>query len=143
MTTATATTRPIKILLVEDSEGDAMLVTEALSEADAPTDVVVSPTAEFALGMLEDGYSPDIVLLDLNLPGMTGLEFLREVKRDAAHRVTPIIVLTTSASRADVTASYDNYASSYVTKPLAFADFSGIMRSIDDFWLGVVELPRP
>jgi CheY-like chemotaxis protein len=84
---------------------------------------------------------PDLVLLDLNLPRMTGLEVLQVVKGDPALARIPIIVLTTSDAEEDIVASYSLHANAYVTKPVDFDRFVDVVRKIDDFFVSVVRLP--
>ncbi len=142
MTTTTASTiRPVSILLIEDNPADALLATEALQAATVPTSVSVLDNAEAALAWLRSGHRPELIILDLNLPGMTGLELLDVLKRDHVLRAIPVIVLTTSSNSVDVRASYDRFANSYVTKSLRFDEFEATMRSIDEFWLTTAELP--
>jgi CheY-like chemotaxis protein len=95
----------------------------------------------------EDGYGdaerPDLILLDLNLPGKTGHEVLAEVKADPVLRKIPIVVLTTSGAAEDVVRSYDLHANVFVTKPVDFDHFTAVVKQIDDFFLTVAQLPPP
>lgn len=136
----TSANRPIRIVLVEDNAADALLTTEALDEAAVETAVVVQSDAEAALAWLRTE-GADLVILDLNLPGMTGLELLETLKDEEDLRSIPVIVLSSSRSHGDILGSYDRQASSYISKPIGFDDFSEIMRSIEQFWLGTVQLP--
>jgi two-component system, chemotaxis family, response regulator Rcp1 len=138
---------PVRILLVEDSSDDVLLTRKALRKAKVANEVSVASTGERALDYLRSrlgtpSEDTDLVLLDLNLPGMDGHEVLREIKGDPKLRELPVIVLTTSAEQRDVAAAYGSHVNAYVTKPLAYGEFSTAIRSIESFWLNVVQLPR-
>jgi CheY-like chemotaxis protein len=142
------TTGPISILLVEDNPADVRLTREALKEGKVRNELNVVPDGVEALsylrqeGKYRDARRPDLVLLDLNLPRMDGREVLREVKSDERLKTIPIVVLTTSAAEQDVARSYGLHANSYVTKPVDLDEFIAVIRSIEDFWLTIVTLPR-
>jgi CheY-like chemotaxis protein len=142
------TTGPISILLVEDNPADVRLTREALKEGRVHNELNVVPDGVEALsylrqeGKYRDARRPDLVLLDLNLPRMDGREVLREVKSDERLKTIPIVVLTTSAAEQDVARSYGLHANSYVTKPVDLDEFIAVIRSIEDFWLTIVTLPR-
>ena len=87
--------------------------------------------------------TPDLILLDLNLPRMDGREVLAAIKADETLRHIPVVVLTTSGAHEDVVGSYRLHANAYVTKPVDFEQFIRVVRQIDDFFVGVVKLPRP
>jgi chemotaxis family two-component system response regulator Rcp1 len=141
-------TRPIYILLVEDNPGDARLTREALKDGKVENQLNVVPDGVEALaylrrqGKYQEARRPDLILLDLNLPRMDGREVLREVKGDANLKTIPIVVLTTSAADEDIARSYGLHANSYVTKPVDLDKFIAAVRSIEDFWLTIVTLPR-
>ena len=137
------------ILLVEDNAGDVRLTREALHEADVNARLVAVHDGEEALAYLRnegihvDAERPDLILLDLNLPRMNGLEVLEEIKGDPELRRTPVIMLTTSSSARDVEACYDRGVNCFVAKPLDLDDFTGVVRAINGFWFEVAELsPR-
>ena len=135
---------PVRILLVEDSEDDVILTKKALRRAKVANEMTVVGTGEEALDHLRatgGRDTTDLVLLDLNLPGMDGHEVLKEIKTHDEFRDLPVVVLTTSAEEKDVTAAYRGYVNAYVTKPLAFDEFTQAIRSIEDFWLTVVKFP--
>jgi chemotaxis family two-component system response regulator Rcp1 len=141
---------PIEILLVEDDPADARLTREALRDAKVANNLHVVPNGDEALAFLRRGEGfadvprPDVMLLDLNLPGRDGREVLAEVKADDELKTIPIAVLTTSTSEADVLRSYDLGANCYITKPVDLDEFLKVVEAIDDFWLTVVRLPgRP
>lgn len=140
--------RPINILLVEDNPGDIDLTLEALAEARVRNTVDVVEDGAEALRYLrrEGEYAecehPDLILLDLNLPKKDGREVLEEIKADPELRRVPVVVLTTSAAEKDVLDSYERHAAAYIVKPVSFASFADVVRSIEGFWLTVVQYPR-
>lgn len=141
--------RPIEILLVEDSPGDVRLTREALLDAKIANNLHVAVDGDVALDFLrrraphENAPSPDLVLLDLNLPRKDGREVLAEIKSDPALKRIPVVVLTTSQAERDIVESYELHANCFVTKPVDFAQFMTVVRSIQDFWFTVVKLPDP
>ena len=140
--------RPIDILLVEDNPGDVRLTREGLKESRVPSTLHVVEDGVRALAFLrrEGEYArkprPDIILLDLNLPKKDGREVLEEIKSDTSLRRIPVVVLTTSTSQEDVQKTYDLHANSYVTKPADLEQFIQVVKSLDDFWFSIVELPK-
>jgi CheY-like chemotaxis protein len=94
----------------------------------------------------EEGHAnaprPDLVLLDLNLPKKDGREVLGEIKESPSLKSIPVVILTTSASEADILKSYQLHANCYITKPVDLKGFLNVVKSIDNFWLSVVKLPR-
>lgn len=137
----------IEILLVEDNPGDVRLTEEALKEGKVVNRLNVVPDGVEALAYLrkEGEYAsaetPDLILLDLNLPKKDGREVLAEVKEDPELRMIPVVVLTTSRDEQDILKSYDLHANCYITKPVDFEQFISVVRAIEDFWLSVVKLP--
>jgi chemotaxis family two-component system response regulator Rcp1 len=140
--------QPVEILLVEDNPADVRLTLEVLKDARVRNRVNVVEDGEQALSYLrrEDGFSAataaDLVLLDLNLPKKDGREVLAEIKADPQLRKIPVVVLTTSAAEADVLKAYESHANAYITKPVDFQQFIEAVRSLEEFWLAVVRLPR-
>ena len=139
---------PIEILLVEDNPGDVRLTQEVLKDGRIKNTLRVVGDGVEALeflhreGLHADAKTPDLILLDLNLPRMSGREVLAEIKSDPdLHRI-PIVVLTTSAAETDILTSYDLHANCYITKPVDLDQFVKVVRSIEDFWLAIVRLPR-
>lgn len=137
----------IKVLLVEDDPGDVLITREAFAENKVRNHLSVVNDGVKALQFLrrEADYAsaprPDLILLDLNLPRMDGHEVLAEIKSDADLQRIPVVVLTTSDAEEDVLRSYDLHANAYVTKPVDFERFLGVVRQIDDFFVSVVKLP--
>ncbi len=137
----------IEILLVEDSPADVRLTTEALKEANVGNRLNVVGNGETAMDFLyrRGAYAaaprPDLILLDLNLPGKDGREVLEEIKTEPRLRRIPVVVLTTSQAEEDVVRAYDLHCNCYITKPLDFHQFITAMKSIEHFWLTIVKLP--
>jgi two-component system, chemotaxis family, response regulator Rcp1 len=135
------------VLLVEDDPGDVLIAREAMAAGQLSTmlDVVTDGVEALAFLRRESGYRdarrPDLILLDLNLPRMSGHEVLAEVKNDPELRRIPVVVLTTSQAHADITKSYDLHASAHVAKPVDFDDFATVVKQIDDFFGTVAQLP--
>jgi CheY-like chemotaxis protein len=137
----------VTVLLVEDDAGDVLMTREALDEHHVPNRLYVVPDGVTALEFLrkqgphQNAPTPDLVLLDLNLPRMSGREVLAAVKGDPKLARIPVVVLTTSDADDDVVASYALHANAYVTKPVDFDRFVDVVRKIDDFFVSVVRLP--
>ena len=139
--------RPARILLVEDNPADARLTREMLRESKVRNDLVVATDAEEAERMLDVAgreataeRRPDLVLLDINLPGKSGHELLEELKSHPELRRIPVVMLTSSEAEEDIEKSYDRHANAYVTKPVDLDELSKAVRAIDDFWFEVVRL---
>lgn len=139
--------RPLGVLLVEDDPGDVLIAREALRAGQVSSRMNVVSDGVEALDYLRrtgshrDAERPDLILLDLNLPGKSGHEVLAEIKGDPTLRRIPIVVLSTSVAVEDVTRSYDLHANVYVAKPVDFDAFTRVVRQIDEFFRGVAELP--
>jgi two-component system response regulator len=132
-----------RILLVEDNPGDAQLVRMALSEALPSARLSVVGDGETALSRLREAEPPDLVLLDLNLPRLSGHEVLAAVRAagDPAVRRLPIVVLSSSDAAADVERSYELGASSHVTKPPDVDALFAVVESLTRYWFSTVTLP--
>ncbi|WP_017315690.1 response regulator [Mastigocladopsis repens] len=141
------TLQPIEILLVEDSYSDAHLTIKGLTQAKITNNINWVEDGETAIeyltrqGEYATATRPDLILLDLNLPGMDGREVLTEIKLDPDLRRIPVVVLTTSMDEQDILRSYDLNANCYVTKPIDIHQFIHIVQLINDFWLAAVKLP--
>jgi chemotaxis family two-component system response regulator Rcp1 len=139
---------PIEVLLVEDSPGDVRLTREAFKDAKVHINLHVASDGTDAMAFLhrEGEHSnaprPDLILLDLNLPKKDGREVLAELKESPTLKCIPVVILTTSASDADIQASYQRHANCFITKPVDLEGFLKVVKSIDDFWLSVVKLPH-
>jgi CheY-like chemotaxis protein len=138
---------PLGVLLVEDDPGDVVIAREALRANRLKSKLNVVPDGIEAMKYLrrENGYAdaerPDLILLDLNLPGKSGYEVLAELKTDPKLRKIPVVILTTSGAVEDVEQSYDLHANVFVTKPVDFDHFTDVVKQIDDFFLTVASLP--
>lgn len=140
--------KPIDILMVEDDPEDVLLTKQAFKDGKVQNLMHVIQDGEEALSYLKrrgayaDVPRPDLILLDLNLPKMNGIEILREIKKDAELRVIPVVILTTSSADRDILNSYENHANCYINKPVDLDQFIRVVQSIEDFWLSVVKLPH-
>lgn len=139
--------QPIEILLVEDDPGDVLITQEAFSDYKIANRLTVVSNGEDAIAYLRKQgrfagvVTPDLVLLDLNLPRRNGREVLFDIKGDPQLRRIPVVILTTSEAEEDVIAAYDLHANAYVRKPVDFDQFVAAVRAIDDFFITVVRLP--
>ncbi|MBI2078043.1 MAG: response regulator [Euryarchaeota archaeon] len=130
------------VLLVEDSEDDVLIVKRAFKVLKLPHDLAVCRNGEEAAQRLDKpAPRPDLVLLDLNLPGLSGLEVLRRLKADARSRAVPIVVLSASDRDADVASAYEAGANHYLVKPLHFEAFVELIRKWNEYWTQLGRLP--
>ncbi len=140
--------RMAEILLVEDNPADVRLMREAFREIAVPISLSVVETGGAALrffhreGEYREAPRPDLVLLDLALPDVHGLEVLAAIKKDPALRRIPAVVFSSSQKRDEVVQAYNLNANSYITKPVELADFIRVVKGVEDFWLTVVKLPK-
>jgi len=138
---------PIDVLLVEDNPGDVRLTEEAFAEAKINNHLHVVRDGESALdfvyrrGEYESAPTPDLVLLDLNLPKIDGTEVLKEIKTDDALKRIPVIVLTSSSAEEDIVESYERHSNAYLTKPVDPDEFVELVQSFEEFWFTLVKLP--
>ena len=139
--------KTVDVLLVEDDPGDVLMTREAFEDNKLRNRLWVVSDGVSALEFLRkegehaDSPTPDLILLDLNLPRMDGREVLQALKADADLRSIPVVVLTTSEAEEDVVRSYSLHANAYVTKPVDFDRFIEVVRQIDEFFVEVVRLP--
>ncbi|AYL95154.1 response regulator [Mucilaginibacter celer] len=137
--------KSVSILLVEDNEGDIILTTEALSECKIINEITIKrdgrEAVEFFEGISSKELLPDIVLLDINLPKMSGHEVLMYLKTSERYRHLPVIMLTTSSSENDLLKSYKNHVNCYIVKPIDANDFINAVTKIEDFWINIVSIP--
>jgi DNA-binding response OmpR family regulator len=131
------------ILLVEDDRVDAMTVKRALAEIDKTSAVNIVTNGEEALEYLRNKRNdrPGIILLDLNMPKMNGIDFLRVAKADAALKRIPVVVLTTSQQESEKVESFNLGAAGYIIKPLSYEQFLDMVKAIDKYW-SISELPE-
>ncbi|MEX1255408.1 MAG: response regulator [Dehalococcoidia bacterium] len=140
-------TAPIEILLVEDNPGDVRLTREALTQGKVWHNLHVAASGAHAFSYLlregahQDAPRPDLILLDLDLPGIDGRAVLEHVKADDELSRIPVVVLTASKAQQDVQETYKLHANCYVTKPVDFDQFIGVVKAVEHFWLCIVKLP--
>jgi CheY-like chemotaxis protein len=135
--------RVLNILLVEDDQVDVMNVRRAFERNRIANPLFVAGDGLEALEMLRNGRVPDsrrIVLLDLNMPRMSGIEFLRELRRDPVLMHTPVVILTTSNDDRDKIEAYNLNVAGYLVKPVTFINFVELMAALNKYWT-LVELP--
>lgn len=136
------------ILLVEDDPADVELTKETLEDSKVEVSLSIVNDGVEALAFLrkqspyEDAVTPDLILLDLNMPRKDGRETLEEIREDEKLKTIPVVILTTSSSEEDVLKSYGCGANCYITKPVGLEEFSKVVKSIEDFWFTIVKLPR-
>jgi len=138
-------------MLVEDNADHAELVIRTMESHHIPTRILHISDGESALDYLlrrndysdpESSPRPYMILLDLRLPRVDGIEVLRMVKEEAELRAIPVVILTTSEAEKDLTHAYQNYVNSYLVKPVGFEDFSNLMKDIGAYWLGWNKIPN-
>ena len=139
--------RPAEILLVDDNRGDAILAAHAFKEAKTPTNLTTASTGEMALELLRGSIAgtskrlPDLILLDLQLPKMSGMDVLAEIKQDDRLKHIPVIVMSNSGDESKVLKSYHRYANAYVMKPSDLTRFREAIAMIEQFFFVLVTLP--
>jgi chemotaxis family two-component system response regulator Rcp1 len=137
-----------EVLLVEDSPGDVRLTQEAFRDFDKSVHLHVAVDGVDAMAFLKrqgahaNAPRPDFILLDLNLPKMDGREVLARIKSDDSLKAIPTVILSTSDAEADIANSYKLQANCYLSKPVQLDEFEGLVKSISEFWLTKVKLPR-
>lgn len=140
--------KTMEILLVEDNPGDIRLTKEALKESTIANNLHVAIDGVEALdflrkrGRFSNSPTPDLILLDLNLPRKGGIEVLAEIKANEEFKIIPIVVLSTSQSEKDILESYKLHVNCFVTKPVEFDEFMTVLKSIEDFWFTIAKLPK-
>ena len=138
----------IDVLLVEDNPGDARLIKDTLHARNPSVRLHIACDGVEAMAfLLQQGEHflaprPSLILLDLNLPRLTGREVLSRIKGDEVLKTIPVIILTTSDSETDILNSYELQANCYLSKPVLLDDFESVVNGIDDFWLTQVKLPK-
>src|SRR5471030_38617 len=138
--------KSIHILLVEDNEGDILLTIEALEDSKIINKTTVLRDGRVAIDFFEDlnnkHETPDLVLLDINLPKQNGHEVLQYIKKIEQYNQIPVIMLTTSSSEKDILSAYKHYANCYITKPIEVAEFMAAIAKVEDFWINIVSIPN-
>jgi len=128
--------KPEPILLIDDDGSDAIIVQRAFKELNVANELIHCINGEDALEHLrgENNKRPCVILLDLNMPKMNGIEFLKVIKTDKALRLLPVVVLTTSQDKKDVVESFEHGAAGYMVKPVDYKKFVEAVRAIDMYW---------
>ena len=138
--------KEVHILLVDDNEGDILLTKEALEDARIINKISIAYDWLEAIRLLRENLAreemPDLILLDINLPRMNGTAVLEVIKTDPELERIPAVMLTTSSAEKDILASYNNHANCYITKPVDLDRFMDVVRTIEDFWISIVKLPK-
>jgi len=132
------------LLLVEDNADDAMILKRALAQLGLGEKMVHAPSAELALMHLRSTAKekPALILLDLNMPNMSGIEFLQTLKNDPGLAAIPVVVLTTSDDQRDVRQSFDLHAAGYIVKPFDYEAAVKALKIIEEYW-SLNHLPAP
>ncbi len=128
--------KELSLMLIEDDEIEIIKFERALNKLDLSHKIIMAKNGEDALKKLDTlttGF-PEIIIMDLNMPKMNGLEFLTNVKQSKSYGHIPIIVLTTSESIDDITESYKQGAASYIVKPLKYEDYINRIKSVVSYW---------
>jgi CheY-like chemotaxis protein len=139
--------KAIEILLVEDNPGDARLTHEALSQSKVRNNLHRASDGEEAMAFLrrQGAFArmptPDLILLDLNLPRRDGREVLEEIKNDPALKHIPVVILTSSQAEEDIIRSYQLHANCFITKPVDLEQLTRVVQGIEQFWFTLVKLP--
>lgn len=140
--------KPIEILLVEDNPGDARLTREALSMSKVRNNMHRASDGEEAMRFLrhEGAFAtvptPDLILLDLNLPRRDGREVLEDIKSDPDLKHIPVVILTSSQAEEDIIRSYRLHANCFITKPVDLEQLTKVVQGIEQFWFTLVKLPE-
>lgn len=137
--------KPIQILLIEDNELDIRMILHSAEKTKLHNNIKVVHEGGTALKQLQNCNKddmPDLILLDLSLPGISGLEFLNIIKNEEQTSGIPVVVLTSSAAEEDIKQAYENHASAFITKPIEVSGFQEIVLAIDEFFFEIVSLSQ-
>jgi len=140
--------RDIRILIIEDNPGDVRLLKDALKELKAPVEIRVARDGAEGLKITFDnnagaeGWQPDLIFLDLNLPKIGGHEVLARIKGDPDKRLIPVIVLSSSRAENDINRAYEAHANAYIRKPTSLDDLMNAVKGLKSFWIDTVRLPK-
>ena len=140
--------RTVEILLVDDNIGDVVLTKEALKGAEFSNHVSVVRDGIEALeflrrmGKFASARTPDLILLDINMPRKNGCEVLQDIRADADLRLIPVVILTSSEAEDDIRRSYELGANCFVTKPADLDEMVKVVQAINHFWISIAKLPR-
>ena len=140
--------KAVDILLIEDNPDHVELIVKALRDNNVLSEVHVVVSGEQAIDLLHqrgayvDTPRPGLILLDIKLPGMDGIEFLRRIKADPKLKLIPVVVLSTSESEKDIVGCYGCGANSYIVKPVDFRQFAKVVKEVKLYWIVINSLPR-
>ncbi|WP_420321439.1 response regulator [Flagellimonas sp.] len=124
----------MNVLFIEDDMIETMKLQRAISKFECKHKIIEAKNGEEALKILKDGMLPDIILLDLNMPRMSGIEFLTEIKSDDRLKYLPTIILTTSENRVDLLKCFEVGIAGYIIKPLKYEDYESKLKKVFDYW---------
>jgi two-component system response regulator len=139
--------RPWELLIVDDNPGDSELLRIALGQWQSRICIHVVEDGDQALqyvrreGRFTEAQPPDLIVLDLHLPGRDGIEILNEIRGDHRLRNTPVVMMSTSDSRRDIERAYSSHVNSYITKTADADAFMGLIQALDHYWFHAVQLP--
>ncbi|MBI4404836.1 MAG: response regulator [Deltaproteobacteria bacterium] len=143
------TEKPVEVLLVEDNPAEVRLITLLFQQTKLNCKIANAKDGEEATDYLfnkvknKEALSPELIILDLNLPGKDGRKVLEEIKEEPSTRRIPVLILTTSQAAEDISRCYELHANCYITKPSDMMRYNAVMRSIEEFWFSTAELPLP
>lgn len=138
---------PMEVLLIEDSNVDVMVIREALDKTGYPIRIHVMQSAEQAMGFLlksgeqKNAPTPHLIFMDINLPGLSGLDFLSQIKNHGELKKIPVIIMSTSVEEKDVLRAYNSQAACYLNKSFDFHELCEMMKTLFDFWYQFVSFP--
>lgn len=132
---------PLTVMLVEDSEDDQLIVKRAFKALELGHELIIAATAEQAWETLAAGKHVDLLLMDLNLPGLSGIELLRRLRQDPHLCTLPVTVLSASDRERDISEAYESGANHYIVKPIRFEEFMDLVRRWNDYWTRLGRLP--
>lgn len=124
----------MNVLFIEDDMIETMKLQRAISKFQSKHKIIEAKNGEEALEILKNGTLPDIILLDLNMPRMSGIEFLSAVKADEKLKYLPTIILTTSENRVDLLKCFEIGIAGYIIKPLKYEDYESKLKKVFDYW---------
>jgi len=131
----------VQLLLVEDNEGDIFVTLDAFESSMVINNIIVKTDGDQAISYFKKIAStedlPDFVLLDINLPKISGHEVLKYLKQHQEYKAIPVIMFTSSSSEVDITKAYQNGVNSFITKPIEYSDYVGVLKRIEEFWLKI------
>ena len=139
--------KTFRILLIEDNPADVALTEEAMTKSKITVNINAVYDGNEAMdylykkGEFKDAPTPDLILLDLNIPGKNGHEVLNEIKQDKELKTIPVAILTSSTAEEDLVKSYKLHANCYITKPVDMSQFIKIVKTVEEFWFSIVSLP--